>query len=90
MAQQQYRNIFINLTPDEQVEEKKVCWFTKNKINYIDYKDADFLITWLNEQGMIIPRRITGTSAKHQRRLALAIKRARHIALLPFVSDSLK
>ena len=90
MAQQQYKNIFINITPDEQVEEKKVCWFTKNNIKYIDYKDADFLITWLNEHGQIIPRRITGTSAKHQRNLTRAIKRARHLALLPFVSDSLK
>lgn len=90
MAQQHYKNIFINITPDEQVEEKKYCWFTKNNIKYIDYKDADFLLTWLNEQGMIIPRRITGTSAKYQRKLTQAVKRARHLALLPYVSDSLK
>ncbi len=87
---QGYKNIFINIQPEEQVEEKKVCWFKKNNIKYIDYKDADFLITFLNEQGMIYPRRLTGTSAKNQKKLAQAVKRARHLALLPFVSDSLK
>ncbi|MFY0672619.1 MAG: 30S ribosomal protein S18 [Bacteroidia bacterium] len=87
---QGYKNIFINIQPEEQVEEKKECWFKKNNIKYIDYKDADFLITFLNEQGMIYPRRLTGTSAKNQRKLAQAVKRARHLALLPFVSDSLK
>lgn len=87
---QNYRNIFINITPDEQVEEKKECWFTKNGIKYIDYKDADFAIKFLNEQGMIYPRRITGTSAKNQRKLSQAIKRARHLALIPFVTDALK
>ncbi|MGB0430328.1 MAG: 30S ribosomal protein S18 [Bacteroidia bacterium] len=87
---QGYKNIFINIQPEEQVEEKKECWFKKNNIKYIDYKDADFLITFLNEQGMIYPRRLTGTSAKNQRKLAQAVKRARHLALIPFVSDSLK
>jgi small subunit ribosomal protein S18 len=87
---QGYKNIFTNIQPEEQVEEKKECWFKKNNIKYIDYKDADFLITFLNEQGMIYPRRLTGTSAKNQRKLAQAVKRARHLALLPFVSDSLK
>lgn len=90
MAQQQYRNIFINLRPEEQVEEKKYCWFTRNNINFIDYKDGDFLLKYLNEQGQIYPRRITGTSAKSQGKLTQAVKRARHLALLPFVSDSLK
>jgi len=87
---QGYKNIFINIQPEEQVEEKKECWFKKNNIKFIDYKDADFLITFLNEQGMIYPSRLTGTSAKNQRKLAQAVKRARHLALLPFVSDSLK
>jgi small subunit ribosomal protein S18 len=87
---QQYKNIFINITAEERVEEKKECWFRKNNIKYIDYKDADFLITFLNEQGMIYPKRLTGTSAKYQRKLAQAVKRARHLALIPFVSDSLK
>jgi len=87
---QAYKNIFINITPDEQVEEKKECWFRKNNIKYIDYKDADFLITFLNEQGQIYPRRLTGTSVKYQRKLAQAVKRARHLAILPFVTDSLK
>ena len=87
---QAYKNIFINITPDEQVEEKKECWFRKNNIKYIDYKDADFLITFLNEQGQIYPRRLTGTSVKYQRKLAQAVKRARHLAILPFFTDSLK
>ena len=87
---QAYKNIFINITPDEQVEENKECWFRKNKIKYIDYKDADFLITFLNEQGRIYPRRLTGTSIKYQRKLSQAVKRARHLAILPFVTDALK
>lgn len=69
---------------------KKYCFFRKAGIKYIDYKDPDFLIKFLNEQGKILPRRITGTSLKYQRRLAVAVKRARHIGLLPFVTDSLK
>lgn len=69
---------------------KKYCWFTKNGIKYIDYKDPDFLLKFVNEQGKILPRRITGTSLKYQKRLAKAIKRARHLALLPFTTDLLK
>ena len=60
------------------------------KIKYIDYKDPDFLLRFLNEQGKILPRRITGNSLKFQRKVAQAIKRARHLGLLPFVSDLLK
>jgi small subunit ribosomal protein S18 len=69
---------------------KKYCRFKKLGINYIDYKDPEFLLRFVNEQGKILPRRITGTSLKYQRRLARAIKRARHLALLPFVTDALK
>ena len=69
---------------------KKYCRFKKSGIKYIDYKDPDFLLKFLNDQGKVLPRRITGTSLKFQRRLAKAIKRARHLALLPFVTDSLK
>ncbi len=69
---------------------KKYCRFKKNGIKYIDYKDADFLLKFVNEQGKILPRRITGTSAKYQRKVSQAISRARHLALLPYVSDSLK
>ena len=67
---------------------KKVCYFTKNHIKYIDYKDVDLLKKYISPSGKITPKRITGTSAKHQRRLATAIKRARYMALLPFVSDN--
>ncbi|HHU59835.1 TPA: 30S ribosomal protein S18 [bacterium] len=69
----------------KQRSRKKVCFFTKNKIKYIDYKDVDLLKRFVSANGKIIPRRVTGTSAKYQRMLATAIKRARHMALLPFV-----
>jgi small subunit ribosomal protein S18 len=69
---------------------KKYCRFKKNGIRYIDYKDANFLLKFVNEQGKILPRRITGTSLKFQRRVAQAVKRVRHLALLPYVTDSLK
>jgi small subunit ribosomal protein S18 len=71
-------------------QRKKYCRFKKAGIRYIDYKDPDFLIKFVNEQGKILPRRITGTSLKFQRRISTAVKRARHLALLPFVTDSLK
>ena len=66
---------------------KKVCYFTANKIEHIDFKDVDLLKRYITERGKILPRRITGASAKYQRKLAIAIKRARHMALLPFVKD---
>ncbi|MGK7393370.1 MAG: 30S ribosomal protein S18 [Candidatus Cyclobacteriaceae bacterium M3_2C_046] len=69
---------------------KKYCRFKKHGIKYIDYKDANFLLKFVNEQGKILPRRITGTSLKYQKKVAQAVKRARHLALLPFVTDSLK
>lgn len=65
---------------------KKVCRFCANKAK-IDYKDADALRRYTTERGKILPRRITGTCAKHQRELAKAIKRARSICLLPYVAD---
>ena len=64
---------------------RKVCSFCVDKIEYIDYKDINRLRRFVNERGKILPRRITGTCAKHQRRLALEIKRARALALLPYV-----
>ncbi len=70
--------------------KKKYCRFKKNRIKYIDYKDADFLLRFVNEQGKILPRRLTGTSTKYQKKVAKAIKRARHLALLPYVADLLK
>ena len=69
---------------------KKYCRFKKNGIKYIDYKDPDFLMKFVNEQGKILPRRLTGTSWKFQKKVSQAIKRARHLALLPYLGDSLK
>ena len=69
---------------------KKYCRFKKNGIKYIDYKDANFLLKFVNDQGKILPRRITGTSIKFQKKVALAVKRARHLGLLPYVTDSVK
>lgn len=68
---------------------RKVDRFDSDPTLTIDYKDAKLLRTFLTERGKIIPRRITGNSAKHQRELTLAIKRARHLALLPFTSQHL-
>ena len=70
--------------------KEKYCRFKKMGIKYIDYKDPAFLMRFLNDQGKILPRRITGTSLKYQRRLSTAIKRCRQIALLPYVGDNLK
>ena len=66
---------------------KKVCVFCADKSATIDYKDANKLKRYISERGKILPRRITGTCAKHQRALTVAIKRARHIALMPYVQD---
>ena len=63
---------------------KKECYFTKNKMKTIDYKDAELLVKFVSDRGKILPRRVTGTTAKYQRKLAVAIKRASHMALLPF------
>ncbi len=70
--------------------QKKYCRFKKYGIKYIDYKDPEFLKQFVNEQGKILPRRLTGNSLKYQRKVATAIKRARHLALMPFVTDLLK
>lgn len=69
---------------------KKYCRFRKYGIKYIDYKDPDFLIQFVNEQGKVLPRRITGNSLKYQRKVAQAVKRARHLAMMPYVTDLLK
>lgn len=74
----------------ETSKAKKYCRFKRSGIKYIDYKDPGFLLKFVNEQGKIFPRRLTGTSLKYQRKVATAIKRARHLALLPYVSDLLK
>ncbi|WP_017192785.1 30S ribosomal protein S18 [Italian clover phyllody phytoplasma] len=66
-------------------KRRKVCYFTQNKVTRIDFKDVEILSKFVNNRGKILPSRTTGTSAKWQRRLAIAIKRARHMALMPFV-----
>ena len=70
--------------------QKKYCRFKKMGIKYIDYKDVEFLKKFLNEQGKMLPRRITGNSLKYQRKVSDAIKKARQMSLLPFVTDLLK
>ena len=67
--------------------KRRICAFCVEKVSYIDYKQHDVLRRYLTEHGRLRPRRQTGTCAKHQRALAIAVKRARHIALLPFVED---
>jgi small subunit ribosomal protein S18 len=68
-------------------KRRKVCYFTQNKVESIDFKDVELLKKFVTDRGKILPRRVTGTTAKWQRPLAIAIKRARHMALLPFVKD---
>lgn len=68
-------------------KRRKVCYFTSNNITHIDYKDVDLLKKFISERGKILPRRVTGTSAKYQRKLTSAIKVSRIMALLPFVSE---
>lgn len=79
---------YLNPIQIETVKEK-YCRFEKNNIKYIDYKDPNYLLMLCNEQGKILPRRLTGTSLKFQRKVSQAIKKARHIALLPYVADNL-
>jgi len=66
---------------------RKACFFDENKVEHIDYKDVDLLKKFISDRGKIMPRRTTGTCAKHQRKLTIAIKRARQVALLPFVAE---
>lgn len=74
----------------ETTVKKKYCRFKRSGIKYIDYKDPKFLLKFVNEQGKILPRRLTGTSLKYQRKVSIAIKRARHLAIMPYVADLLK
>lgn len=64
--------------------------FDTKKLDYVDYKDVDLLKRFINEQGKLLPRRVTGVPAKFQRKLTRAVKRARHMALLPFVEDNVR
>jgi small subunit ribosomal protein S18 len=72
------------------IKRKKSCYFKENNIDFIDYKDEKLHRRFITERGKIIPRRISGTSTYYQRQLATAIKRARHMAILPFVAESVK
>jgi small subunit ribosomal protein S18 len=69
---------------------RKVCFFCVEKVTTINYKDVDGLRRYLSDRGKIEPRRKTGTCAKHQRRLTVALKRARHLALLPYTADHMR
>jgi len=85
---QQDDSFIFNNAPQQ--FKKKYCRFKKSGIKYIDYKNPEFLMKFINDQGKLLPRRITGTSLKYQRKVAEAVKRARHLAILPFVGDQLK
>ena len=76
--------------PVIEVEKNRYCRFSKGRIKFIDYKDAKYLLKLVNEQGKILPRRLTGTSQKFQKRVNKAVKRARHMAILPYVADMMK
>ena len=89
MAQNQSEIRYLN-PPTVEVKKKKYCRFKKAGIKYVDYKDAEFLKKFLNEQGKLLPRRLTGTSQKYQKKVATAVKRARHLVMLPFVTDMFK
>ena len=75
---------------DQQSKKRRSCRFCDNDETYIDYKDERRLSRFISEQGKIIPKRITWNCARHQRQLVQAIKRARHLALIPFVSESIR
>ena len=92
MAVEQKKGDIKYLTPlnIDTSKQKKYCRFKKSGIKHIDYKDPDFLLKFVNEQGKLLPRRLTGTSLKFQRKVATAVKRARHLALMPYVADLLK
>ena len=91
MAKREQTEIrYLSPVDIDKTRRNKYCRFKKMGIKYIDYKDPDFLMRFLNDQGKILPRRITGTSLKYQRRLSTAIKRCRQLALLPYVGDNLK
>ena len=76
--------------PKKGQRKVKQCKFTKAGLEYIDYKNTEMLVRFINDQGKILPRRVTGTSAKHQRQLNTAIKRARFMSLLPYVAENLR
>lgn len=76
-----------NRAPFRNKRRKKVCAYCADKVDYIDYKDTMRLKKNLSERYKILPRRVTGTCARHQRQLTIAVKRARHLALIPYITD---
>ena len=80
---------FLN-APKIGANKKKYCRFKKTGIKYIDYKDPQFLLKFVNAQGKLLPRRLTGNSLKFQRKNSQSVKKARHLAILPYVTDLLK
>ena len=84
----QFNSALQNEAIDRSNKNKKFCRFKKSGIKYIDYKDPSFLKQFVNDQGKILPRRITVTSLKYQKKVAQAIKRARHLALMPYTTDT--
>jgi small subunit ribosomal protein S18 len=72
----------------DETRRRKICKFCEQKIKVIDYKDERLLRRFISDRGKILPRRITGNCAKHQRQLTLAIKRGRHLAILPFTAET--
>jgi len=77
-------------TRGKYIPKRKVCFFCRDKVEYIDYKDPAKLRPYTSDRGKISPRRKSGVCAKHQRALAVAIKRARHLSLLPFVASQVR
>jgi small subunit ribosomal protein S18 len=73
-----------------EIRPKKYCRFKKMGIGYIDYKDGEFLKKFINDQGKLLPRRITGNSLKFQRKVSTAVKKARQMAILPYLGDLIK
>lgn len=87
MMQQRQQRYTPEYSNDPRSRKRKQCPFTAAGIREIDYKDIETLMKFITDRGKIMPRRITGVSAFHQRKLTAAIKRARHVALLPFVAE---
>ncbi|HIN39739.1 MAG TPA: 30S ribosomal protein S18 [Flavobacteriales bacterium] len=88
MANQSEIRYLTPITVD--VRKDKYCRFQRSGIKHIDYKNPDFLIKFVNDQGKLLPRRLTGTSLKFQRKVSTAVKRARQLAILPYTGDLLK
>jgi len=82
-----YKEVCIMINKKRGRRKKRVCAFCAEKVNTVDYKDVSKLKKFVSERGKILPRRITGNCAKHQRVLTIAIKRARHVALMAYVQD---